>query len=100
MDVRHPRRVGEDLRLRRADEDAGVHALGDIAVVRRDGLHVILTRSSGGSGQGMFEPVMRSLRDMGTPGVLLSLILVGHGEYPQLGFWARRPSWSFRYPNY
>ncbi|MBE7186700.1 type VII secretion protein EccCa [Jatrophihabitans endophyticus] len=36
------------------------------------GLHVILSRSSGGSGQGMFEPVMRSLRDMGTPGVLLS----------------------------
>ena len=32
----------------------------------------MLSRSAGGVGQGMFEPVMRSLRDMGTPGVLLS----------------------------
>jgi len=36
------------------------------------GLHVVLSRASGGVGQGMFEPLMRSLRDMGTPGVLLS----------------------------
>jgi S-DNA-T family DNA segregation ATPase FtsK/SpoIIIE len=36
------------------------------------GLHVVLSRAAGGAGQGMFEPVMRSLRDMGTPGVLLS----------------------------
>jgi S-DNA-T family DNA segregation ATPase FtsK/SpoIIIE len=36
------------------------------------GLHLILARSAGGVGQGMFEPVMRSLRDTGTPGVLLS----------------------------
>ncbi|MDT4960818.1 MAG: segregation ATPase FtsK/SpoIIIE, family [Pseudonocardiales bacterium] len=36
------------------------------------GLHVVLSRSSGGSGQGMFEAMMRGLRDMGTPGVLLS----------------------------
>ena len=33
---------------------------------------MVLSRSSGGAGQGMFEPVLRSLRDMGTPGVLLS----------------------------
>jgi S-DNA-T family DNA segregation ATPase FtsK/SpoIIIE len=36
------------------------------------GLHVIASRASGGAGQGMFEPVLRSLRDMGTPGLLLS----------------------------
>jgi len=36
------------------------------------GLHVVLSRSSGGAGQGMFEAMMRGLRDMGTPGVLLS----------------------------
>ncbi|HEU5265360.1 MAG TPA: type VII secretion protein EccCb, partial [Jatrophihabitans sp.] len=36
------------------------------------GLHIVLSRAAGGVGQGMFEPVMRSLRDMGTPGVLLS----------------------------
>lgn len=36
------------------------------------GLHVVLSRGAGGVGQGMFEPVIRSLRDMGTPGLLLS----------------------------
>ncbi|WP_375487572.1 type VII secretion protein EccCa [uncultured Jatrophihabitans sp.] len=36
------------------------------------GLHVIVARSAGGSGQGMYETVMRNLRDMGTPGILLS----------------------------
>jgi S-DNA-T family DNA segregation ATPase FtsK/SpoIIIE len=36
------------------------------------GLHFIVARSSGGVGQGMFEPVLRRLREMGTPGVLLS----------------------------
>jgi S-DNA-T family DNA segregation ATPase FtsK/SpoIIIE len=36
------------------------------------GLHIVLSRSAGGVGQGMYEPVLRGLRDMGTPGVLLS----------------------------
>jgi S-DNA-T family DNA segregation ATPase FtsK/SpoIIIE len=36
------------------------------------GFHVVLSRAAGGAGQGMFEPVLRSLRDMGTPGLLLS----------------------------
>ena len=36
------------------------------------GLHVVLARSAGGAGQGMYETVMRNLRDMGTPGILLS----------------------------
>lgn len=48
-------------------------ALAQFIPQARDiGLHVIVSRSAGGVGQGMFEPVMRSLRDMGTPGVLLS----------------------------
>ena len=48
-------------------------ALTEFLPQARDiGLHVVLSRSAGGAGQGMFEPVMRSLRDMGTPGVLLS----------------------------
>jgi len=48
-------------------------ALTEFLPQARDiGLHVVLSRSSGGAGQGMFEPVIRSMRDMGTPGVLLS----------------------------
>jgi S-DNA-T family DNA segregation ATPase FtsK/SpoIIIE len=50
-----------------------VSALQEFLPQARDiGLHIVLSRSAGGAGQGMFEPVMRSLRDMGTPGVLLS----------------------------
>jgi S-DNA-T family DNA segregation ATPase FtsK/SpoIIIE len=50
-----------------------MHALLEFLPQARDiGLHVVLSRSSGGAGQGMFEPIMRGLRDMGTPGVLLS----------------------------
>ena len=36
------------------------------------GLHVLLSRSAGGAGQGMYEPILRSLRDSGSPGLLLS----------------------------
>jgi S-DNA-T family DNA segregation ATPase FtsK/SpoIIIE len=36
------------------------------------GLHVILARSAGGVGRGMFDGVMQRIREMGTPGVLLS----------------------------
>lgn len=32
----------------------------------------MLCRAAAGAGQGMFEPLLRSLRDMGTPGLLLS----------------------------
>jgi S-DNA-T family DNA segregation ATPase FtsK/SpoIIIE len=50
-----------------------MHGLVEFLPQARDiGLHVILARSSGGVGQGMFEPVMRNLRDTGTPGILLS----------------------------
>ena len=50
-----------------------MHSLVEFLPQARDiGLHVILSRASGGAGQGMFEPVMRNLRDTGTPGILLS----------------------------
>ena len=50
-----------------------MHALLEFLPQARDiGLHVVLSRSAGGAGQGMFEAMMRGLRDMGTPGVLLS----------------------------
>jgi S-DNA-T family DNA segregation ATPase FtsK/SpoIIIE len=36
------------------------------------GLHVVLARASGGAGRAMFEPVVQRLRDLGSPGILLS----------------------------
>jgi DNA segregation ATPase FtsK/SpoIIIE, S-DNA-T family len=50
-----------------------MHSLVEFLPQARDiGLHVVASRSSGGAGQGMFDAVLRGLRDMGTPGVLLS----------------------------
>jgi S-DNA-T family DNA segregation ATPase FtsK/SpoIIIE len=63
----------DDYELVASSQANPMHALTEFLPQARDiGLHVVLSRSSGGAGQGMFEPVMRSLRDMGTPGVLLS----------------------------
>ncbi|HEV7973965.1 type VII secretion protein EccCa [Amycolatopsis sp.] len=36
------------------------------------GLHVVLTRRTGGAGRALFEPFISRLRDVGTPGLLLS----------------------------
>ncbi|MGN6606885.1 MAG: type VII secretion protein EccCa [Jatrophihabitans sp.] len=50
-----------------------VPSLAEFLPQARDiGLHFIVSRSAGGVGQGMFEPLMRRLRELGTPGVLLS----------------------------
>ncbi|MFG1608385.1 type VII secretion protein EccCa [Actinoplanes sp. NPDC049265] len=39
---------------------------------REVGLHLIVTRRSGGAGRALFEPFLTRLRDIGTPGILLS----------------------------
>ena len=36
------------------------------------GLHVILARSAGGAGRAMFDPVIQRLREMGSPGLIMS----------------------------
>jgi len=36
------------------------------------GLHLILARQSGGAGRALFEPVVQRLRDLHTPGLILS----------------------------
>ena len=36
------------------------------------GLHLALTRRSGGASRAMFEPVLQAVRDLGVPGTLLS----------------------------
>ncbi len=48
-------------------------ALTEFLPQARDiGLHVILSRAAGGAGRGMFDGVMQRVREMGSPGVLLS----------------------------
>jgi S-DNA-T family DNA segregation ATPase FtsK/SpoIIIE len=45
----------------------------DLLPQARDiGLHVVVSRRSGGAGQALYEPFLSCLRDLGTPGVLLS----------------------------
>ncbi|WP_433269063.1 type VII secretion protein EccCa [Actinosynnema sp. CS-041913] len=36
------------------------------------GLHVVLARRSGGAGRGLFEPFLGRLREVGTPGLMMS----------------------------
>ena len=36
------------------------------------GLHLIVARATGGAGRAMYEPVMQRLRELGTPGIVLS----------------------------
>ncbi|MEU7853376.1 type VII secretion protein EccCa [Nonomuraea sp. NPDC049141] len=47
--------------------------LGDLLPQARDiGLHLILGRAMGGAGRGLLDPVVRRLKEMNTPAVLLS----------------------------
>jgi S-DNA-T family DNA segregation ATPase FtsK/SpoIIIE len=47
--------------------------LMDLLPHARDiGLHVVVTRRSGGAARAMFDPLLARLRDIGTPGVVLS----------------------------
>jgi DNA segregation ATPase FtsK/SpoIIIE, S-DNA-T family len=43
-----------------------------LAVGRDIGLHVVLTRRTGGAGRALFGPFLSRLRDVGSPGLLLS----------------------------
>ncbi|HEY1700402.1 MAG TPA: type VII secretion protein EccCa [Trebonia sp.] len=48
-------------------------ALSEFLPQARDiGLHLILARSAGGAGRAMFEPVIQRMREMGTPGLIMS----------------------------
>jgi S-DNA-T family DNA segregation ATPase FtsK/SpoIIIE len=47
--------------------------LADLIPQARDiGLHLILARSAGGAGRAMFDPVIQRLREMGSPGLIMS----------------------------
>jgi len=43
-----------------------------LAQARDTGLHLIVTRRSGGASRALYEPVIQTLRDLATPGLLLS----------------------------
>ncbi len=47
--------------------------LADLIPQARDiGLHVIIARSAGGAGRAMFDPLIQRIREMGSPGLLMS----------------------------
>jgi DNA segregation ATPase FtsK/SpoIIIE, S-DNA-T family len=47
--------------------------LADLIPQARDiGLHVILARSAGGASRAMFDPVIQRIREMGSPGLIMS----------------------------
>ena len=50
-----------------------VGALVEFLPQARDiGLHLIVARASGGASRALFEPVIQRLREMGSPGLVLS----------------------------
>ncbi|WP_139980701.1 type VII secretion protein EccCa [Nocardioides litoris] len=63
----------DDYEMIAAMQPNPMHALLEFLPQARDiGLHVVLSRAAGGSGTGGFEPIQKRLKELGTPGVLLS----------------------------
>jgi S-DNA-T family DNA segregation ATPase FtsK/SpoIIIE len=47
--------------------------LSDLISQARDiGLHLIMARSAGGAGRAMFDPIIQRVREMGSPGLIMS----------------------------
>lgn len=47
--------------------------IADLVPQARDiGLHLILARSAGGAGRAMFDPIVQRVREMGSPGLIMS----------------------------
>jgi DNA segregation ATPase FtsK/SpoIIIE, S-DNA-T family len=48
-------------------------ALADLIPQARDiGLHLIIARSAGGAGRSLFDPIIQRVREMGSPGMIMS----------------------------
>ncbi len=48
-------------------------ALADLVPQARDiGLHLIIARSAGGAGRALFDPIIQRVREMGSPGMIMS----------------------------
>ena len=46
--------------------------LEHLSQARDVGLHLVLTRRAGGAGRASFEPLLQRLRELGTPGLVMS----------------------------
>lgn len=56
-----------------AEQDNPLLVLADLLPLARDiGVHVVLARSAAGAGIGMADPIIRRIRDMGSPGLIMS----------------------------
>ncbi|HSZ39975.1 MAG TPA: type VII secretion protein EccCa [Trebonia sp.] len=65
--------IVDDYDLVASTSGSPLSVLSDLLPQARDiGLHVLLARAAGGAGRGMFEPVVQRLREMGTPGLIMS----------------------------
>ena len=65
--------VLDDYELIASSAKNPVHQLLEFLPQSRDiGLHVLMTRGAGGAGRGLFEPVVQRLRELGTPGLVMS----------------------------
>jgi S-DNA-T family DNA segregation ATPase FtsK/SpoIIIE len=65
--------VVDDYDLIATQQPSPVLALQPLLAQARDtGLHVVLARRSGGACRALYEPLLQTLRDLATPGLLLS----------------------------
>jgi S-DNA-T family DNA segregation ATPase FtsK/SpoIIIE len=65
--------IVDDYDLVASTSGSPLSVLADLLPQARDiGLHVLLARSAGGAGRAMFEPVVQRLREMGSPGMIMS----------------------------
>lgn len=56
-----------------ATTDNPLRALAEFLPQARDiGLHVVMSRSYGGAGRAMFDPVIQRVKEMGSPGLVMS----------------------------
>lgn len=82
--------VVDDHDLLAGHRGSPVEALLPLLPHARDiGLHLVLARRTGGAGRAHYEPVMQALRDLATPGLLLS---GSPDEGPLVGQTKARPS--------
>ncbi|MFC5945078.1 type VII secretion protein EccCb [Micromonospora harpali] len=79
----------DDYDLMAAGGTNPLHALRELLPVAGDvGLHVVLARRSGGAGRAIYEPVLQTLRELGSAGLLMS---GDRGEGAILGSLRPRP---------
>jgi S-DNA-T family DNA segregation ATPase FtsK/SpoIIIE len=65
--------VVDDYDLVVTSQGSPMAPLVDLMAQARDvGLHVALTRRSGGASRSMYEPVIQAMRDLSMPGIVLS----------------------------